>query len=737
MLEDPTMDHKKNSRANPAGLASASSEQRINIKQDVSLNTKSGRPPRFPDPGNHRRTGGQDYKDLETRGNVRRGQVKRPSAKTSGKNNCPINFDESLPQSMTKADEFEVGSIFNQGSKKQSLNHLLNFNYTSRHSVSSPRGRGDYRSFRAHTDATKRRPKYKKEQYLQANCQFIVKEAANYDAHLSDPDMIVDWDLIKQVNLKTTSDVPSCPICLYPPTAAKISRCGHVFCWSCILHYLSLSDSSWRKCPICDESIQRSDLKSVVSTAWKEFRVGDEIEFYLMRRERNSLFALPVDAYFSGVDDKHPNLGMRLNYSRIITASPEQVAQHIIARERQELENQYRADQNEPEVCFIEEALQYITEQEQDLLLASSLADDQPEIVARGMDWIKEMEGESNQTPTDIFNSYEEFDAKEDYYDPRPRHTSSSSDGTVIERSGSPSEITADDLEFSPTEDLPCGFKEKNTTPKSTFYFYQSSDGQQIFLHAVNIQMLSSQYGSLENCPRVIRGRILEKESTSMTLELRNKLRYLKHLPVTSIFEVCEIDIRVPKIAREVWEEFQPQLEARQRRRQRRAREEKRRDKKIQSELDKNLLGKIPDPKLRIESNFHFPEMAAQVVEDRSLNQEVSLSACWGGNPSAKPVSFAKMLREGAPSRVTTTRPVHVSQTKSRSLHAEDIDEVEPEGYVPPPQTATIGDMLAQALEKSTLQDPDTNHGGQKKKGKKMKGKMVSLTGGGGRMSLS
>jgi hypothetical protein len=48
---------------------------------------------------------------------------------------------------------------------------------------------------------------------------------------------------------------------LYPPTAAKITRCGHVFCWSCILHYLSLSDHSWRKCPICYESIYRKDLK--------------------------------------------------------------------------------------------------------------------------------------------------------------------------------------------------------------------------------------------------------------------------------------------------------------------------------------------------------------------------------------------------------------------------------------------------------------------------------------------
>lgn len=75
--------------------------------------------------------------------------------------------------------------------------------------------------------------------------------------------------------------------------------------------------------------------------------------------------------------------------------------------------------------------------------------------------------------------------------------------------------------------------------------------------------MLSYQYGSLENCPRVIRGRILEKESTSMTFELRNKLRYLKHLPVTSVFEVCEIEFRIPKIAKEVWGEFHAQLEAR------------------------------------------------------------------------------------------------------------------------------------------------------------------------------
>ena len=37
-----------------------------------------------------------------------------------------------------------------------------------------------------------------------------------------------------------THEIPECPICLYPPKAAKMTRCGHVFCWCCILHYLKL-----------------------------------------------------------------------------------------------------------------------------------------------------------------------------------------------------------------------------------------------------------------------------------------------------------------------------------------------------------------------------------------------------------------------------------------------------------------------------------------------------------------
>ena len=59
----------------------------------------------------------------------------------------------------------------------------------------------------------------------------------------------------------TSLEPPSCPICLHYPTAAKMTRCGHIYCWACILHYLTLGEKTWRKCPICYESIHSDDLK--------------------------------------------------------------------------------------------------------------------------------------------------------------------------------------------------------------------------------------------------------------------------------------------------------------------------------------------------------------------------------------------------------------------------------------------------------------------------------------------
>ena len=277
--------------------------------------------------------------------------------------------------------------------------------------------------------------------------------------------------------------------------AAKIARCGHVFCWPCILHYLSLSDHSWRKCPICYDAIHRPDLKSVVSITWDEFNIHDEIEFRLMRRDRNSLFALPVEQYFPEVNEKHPSINDKLtSYSQLVMASPTQVARGIISKERHELEEQYRAEKDEPEACFIEEALQYLSQRESGIDIVYD------EIIPEDLEADEETENissdsTSGDTPPIFLEDFKEEDMGAagaamilDDSQSRPRHTSSSSDGTVESSEVmdanevgtiAEDEVTADDLDISTIQPALLNKKQNNVksnnTPKDVFFFYQSS----------------------------------------------------------------------------------------------------------------------------------------------------------------------------------------------------------------------------------------------------------------------
>ena len=51
----------------------------------------------------------------------------------------------------------------------------------------------------------------------------------------------------------------------------------------------------------------------------------------------------------------------------------------------------------------------------------------------------------------------------------------------------------------------------QRNAPKTTFYFYQASNGAHIYLHALNVQMLVHEYGALENCPHILKAKVVEK----------------------------------------------------------------------------------------------------------------------------------------------------------------------------------------------------------------------------------
>jgi len=61
-------------------------------------------------------------------------------------------------------------------------------------------------------------------------------------------------------------------VCLFPSVTLCLSRavihrvitkCGHIFCRPCLLHYQSLSDRSWSRCPLCSNSVYSAAVKTL------------------------------------------------------------------------------------------------------------------------------------------------------------------------------------------------------------------------------------------------------------------------------------------------------------------------------------------------------------------------------------------------------------------------------------------------------------------------------------------
>jgi len=546
---------------------------------------------------------------------------------------------------------------------------------------------------------------------------------------------------------------------LFPPTAAKISRCGHVFCWPCILHYLALSDDSYRKCPICDQDIEKADLRSVVAVPQATLITGSKIEMKLMKRERNSLFAVPASADFLDDFPAVNKPGLDRSFVKLLKATSLQVKDNILARERRELEKQWEEEKDQPEACFIQEALTLLTSREVEAVVTGDKDASPAQAAAKKLDDLPEIQSlnisctttklvdpfdEGNENLDDLITLDDET-KKKTLEQSRPRNISGSSDcseGDTEECTDAG--VTAADLDISTVQ-------QPTTTgpqePRQVFYFYQSSDGQPIFLHALNVQMLVKEFGCLENCPHTIQAEILEKESTVMTEELRDRLRYLRHLPVASSFDVAELDITA-LVSKSTLQCFKDQVDVRRRRRTRKLKDERRREKKIQHEQDR-LLG-FPGSMIRVESDYYSSRSGRNNSEsDQSQSEQFPAwvgsqdDLAQGSGVEGGSISFAKIAKAKPPApkpcatlprsssfpawtNLGSVKPLS-ARTIPTQQHQDSDGEPEPEGYVPPPERASLGDTLAAALHAA---GGGGGGGGSGKRGKKGRGKPILLTGG-------
>lgn len=689
--------------------------------------------------------------------------------------------------------DVESGSLFRSGGKKQNITHLLSDWWGP-----GPRGnnaRGRHQRGQHGSDRVRRYsshvPKYKKEHYLQANCQFVVLDGDDYSVYSGDPDLLVDWQKVEEVHLHV-SEAPACPICLHPPNAAKVTRCGHIYCYPCVLHYLALSDKKWRSCPICFESISKEDLKSVVSVVHKDYNVGEEIEMQLMRRQRESLLPVPAAAYKADICNepvRMTNVTPATPYSKLLLASKDEVLSRIVNREKVSLETQLVVEGDQPEACFIQEALSHLEARFVSLKTIAPLKDGAVADVASQMENLSmSSPDESPSTDKSFFSDTSDGDHT------NPTSPASGDDQTFdlpppVVSMASPEEeptVSVEDLDISLLQAENNAGQAAHGIPKSAFYFYQAVNGANIYMHALNVQMLVKEYGALENCPHTLKATIVEKETTTMSEDLRQRLRYLRHLPVACSFDVVEIDLKHPIISKMTVSEFTDQVETRRRKRNKRSREERRIEKRVQVEEDK-MMGRSrgAGPHFKIESQKLFPTFIADsapialpgeiegfVAEAKApteRSESPNTDSLYGSSAdtTGSGMSFAKMIKEGQTAvSHSTSDPsdlkgvswpslggggaVGHSQAWGQMRKCNTIDSIgrprretecsedgSEDGAPPPDFRNAFSDAITQAMNAakaapaSNKNDQESIKGGNGKKGKKKKQKLVLFSSGG------
>ncbi|XP_013145982.1 PREDICTED: RING finger protein 10 [Papilio polytes] len=548
MLEESRMDKKSLNRLSlPQSRASA-----VDCKKSTELTHK-------PWPGSKKRDGsGAASKNEPFRRNQPqrgRGQIDKRS-RVRGANSIVGGTQNS---GIEEDDEPELGSVYLPGSKKQNLNHLLNFMYPSR-------GGADRRGPAPRRPVQNLAYKHQHDLYLRANCQFVVKNGEDFEMNLMDPDTPIKWEQVEQIIVRSTGR-SECPICLGRPVAGRVGHCGHVHCWACVLHYAAAHERRPPPCPVCAAPLHVADTKSAHIIQWAP--PADEVTMRLVRRLRGTttVEVAPPRGQISA-DLSTPILPLEqlanAPFTKYFTATKDQVFE-ILAKEREEIENQILQEIDTTEILYLEQALHLLNKKEEEIKnqiekhKTPEPIEDVPPIVYekqdvndKKLDWFDVTEDgaacieliEENMEVLDINVPEPNLTSEVMTYLEDELNDNNHAEEFPLMDCGPPRENQVDITEID---------KENQS---KYFYFYQADDGQQIFLNSINIRILNASWGGLVAAPPVIKGRVLHRETLSLADQTRKHMPYTAHLPVYCSFDIVELDLQPPFVTTEALRNF-------------------------------------------------------------------------------------------------------------------------------------------------------------------------------------
>lgn len=397
-----------------------------------------------------------------------------------------------------------------------------------------------------------------KVRFIQANHRFVVRPNGDYRAVSTDPDARIPWESILQILVSPQTHMMACPICLSEaPVVPRMARCGHIACLPCFIRYFASEDVAtglrgsslkFRKCPICWDSIQLSEIKPV---RWytidngmseenivvaSEPREGFDVAMRLFMRKPGTTLALPKDDYIPLSqlsvlpEDDAPwhYVPEILHYAWVVKGSGSYMHEQA-KREIAELEQMEKED----EAAFGGDGF-----------------------------WTQK----AIQRIRDILETYDDIGEG-------PARQVNLALSTAIRKS-----------EASDPEDIPYQFRESIPTRQiqqreAPYLFYQPRSASHFYLAALDIRILRKAFGDFENFPSAILARV-EHITSPQTIddEFRRRSKYLAHLPSGCQVSFLECDWS-EIVDPEVLTTFSSEIEKRRRlRREKFVREEKERE---------------------------------------------------------------------------------------------------------------------------------------------------------------
>ncbi|KAJ3515252.1 hypothetical protein NLJ89_g1873 [Agrocybe chaxingu] len=553
---------------------------------------------------------------------------------------------------------------------------------------------------------------WNKERFVNAQYRFVMNPTGDYTVHFADPDIFFQWPDILQVIIPHSSPLAAaasgelatqeegyttCPICLSPPTAPRMTKCGHVFCFPCILHYLSTSENKWARCPICFDSVNEKQLKSV---KWYTGPTQSDDDTDSGQPHAPSSSSSPNDAFETSPKEGSPLLMKLIQRPQITTLalprsrtwpsdllSPHQAPFHFLpdvfsfakfmlatpaylisdlTRDLDELASERRllSAMNDPlGVMFIDGADRKVREQiAKAAALETLLLKEQIEKAQRDLLEIEER----------VAYQARRKKADEEATLATAEPTSEVPHDFLALRSNGLNILAPQVQPIPPPpprqlfqgRSQPRQRRNLNPPPPSTsaYYYYQAASGLPLFLHPLDIRILLSHFNSYSSFPDNITVRVRSVAEGTVNDDLRKRCKYLAHMPEGADVVFVEADL-TGVVGKEGLKNFEGPLKMRTTRRKEKNKKEDRARMRAEDKERERInqswptarsgtsaapstpinLADLPTEDFSALGNVSAPAQPQLQLATAQPTGPVQTSGAWGGR------SFASALHSNSP----------------------------------------------------------------------------------------